>query len=156
MGYGKKTLLAALAVAVAGVALHWRAPAASSQGKDDDALIKRGAYLANEVARCGDCHTPRDKKGRLDMSRNMQGAKVWLKPVSKTDEWADSAPDITSSGRGGKWTEDKWVKYLTSGEQSDPPMPAYRLSKEDARAIAAYLRSLPGRTKGDAKERDRH
>src|SRR5437764_523247 len=31
---------------------------------DQAALIKRGDYLVNQVARCGDCHTPRNARGK--------------------------------------------------------------------------------------------
>jgi mono/diheme cytochrome c family protein len=139
-----------------------KAPRAKERrGKDGDkgdqaALIKRGAYLANEVARCGDCHTPRDAKGKLDMSRHLQGAPIWFKPKVKTrGEWEDKAPDITSSGKAGKWGEARMVKFLSTGERSDAPMPAYRLSVDDARAMTAYLRSLAGnKNAGKKREKD--
>jgi mono/diheme cytochrome c family protein len=47
-------------------------------GADAQALIKRGDYLVNQIARCGDCHTPRDARGRLDMTRHLRGAKMWF------------------------------------------------------------------------------
>jgi mono/diheme cytochrome c family protein len=118
-------------------------------GKVDPALVKRGEYLVDVVARCGECHTPRDGNGRLDMSRHLQGAKMWFTPkVKPRGEWEDHAPDITASGRAGRWAEAKMVKYLSTGQQSDPPMPAYRFTVDDARAVTAYLRSLAGRKKG--------
>jgi mono/diheme cytochrome c family protein len=118
-------------------------------------LVKRGEYLVNEVARCGDCHTPRDNRGRLDRSRAQQGAPIWFMPKIKKGEWEGKAPDITITGKAGKWGEDKMIRFLMSGKESDPPMPAYRLSREDARAVTAYLRSLPGRKGGDRKGRER-
>ena len=41
------------------------------------------------------------------------------------------------------------VKFLTTGinpdgEKAMPPMPAFRLNARDARAVALYLRSVPG------------
>jgi RNA polymerase sigma factor (sigma-70 family) len=124
---------------------------------DNAALIKRGDYLVNVVARCGDCHTPRNNKGELDMSRNLQGATMWFTPkVKSKGEWEDHAPDITSSGKAGKWSEEKMVKFLSTGGKSDPPMPAYNLAVEDAQAVTAYLRSLGGKKKGGKeKEKDR-
>lgn len=107
------------------------------------ALIKKGDYLVNDVARCEDCHTPRDERGRLDKSRLLQGAKMWFRPAVRVGEFEDKAPDITLTGKAGKWTEEKMIKLLTSGH-SDFPMPSYKLTEEDARAVTAYLRSLKG------------
>ena len=121
--------------------------------RPDAALVQRGAYLVNEVARCGDCHTPRDGRGRLDRDRHLQGAEMWFAPKIRGQEWEGHAPDITRSGKAGKWTEAKMVRLLSTGKESDPPMPAYRLTEDDARAVFAYLASLPGKSRGDAKKR---
>jgi hypothetical protein len=48
------------------------------------------------------------------------------------------------------------VKFLTTGHDVDgmlarPPMPPYRLREDDARAVTAYLRSLPGKKAEGAK-----
>jgi mono/diheme cytochrome c family protein len=125
--------------------LAWPAPAGSRPRDKDDraALIKHGDYLVNEVARCGDCHTPRDARGKLDMTRHLQGAKMWFRPTVRVGEFEDEAPNITMTGKAGKWSEEKMIKFMTSGH-SDPPMPAYKLTEDDARAVTAYLRSLAG------------
>ena len=87
----------------------------------DDALVKRGEYLVREVAGCTHCHSsPGDK-----------------------------APDITRSGLAGKWKEAELVKLLTTGKNPEgvaptAPMPAFHLHDDDAKAVAAHLRSLPG------------
>jgi mono/diheme cytochrome c family protein len=128
--------------------------AAKAAGPADPALVKRGDYLVNQLARCGDCHTPRDGRGQLDNSRRMQGAQVWFTPKVRPREWEGNAPDLTTSGRGGRWSEARWVKFLTTGGDAEAPMPAYHMTPDDARAVAVYLRSLPGR-KGGAKGRER-
>ena len=48
------------------------------------------------------------------------------------------------------WGEADLVKFLMTGKdpeghEAHPPMPAFRLNEEDARAVTAYLRSLPGK-----------
>jgi len=140
----------ALALAlVAAAAVLWRAPAAGQakgENKNDEAL-KRGAYLVNSVAQCGNCHTPRNAKGELDTTRHLQGAPIWFKPTNaKFEKWEDTAPNITASGLATKWSEEKLVKLLTStGVEADAPMPAFKLAADDARAVVAYLRSLPGK-----------
>ncbi len=143
----------ALAVGSAGVlfsgraSLHRATGAQAPAPENIPALIQRGEYLVNEVARCGDCHTPRTANGRLDRTRWLTGAPIWFTPKVRKGEWESRAPDITASGRAGRWSEARMTRFLSSGERSDPPMPAYRLTAEDARAVALYLRSLPGKKK---------
>jgi mono/diheme cytochrome c family protein len=151
----------ALAAAVLGVvrAPGSRAAADPKAADASAALVQRGDYLVNEVARCGDCHTPRDDRGRLDRTRHLQGASVWFTPRVRPREWEGHAPDITAGGKAGKWSEARMIKYLMKGgnddEGSDPPMPAYRLTEDDARAVTAYLRSLPGgKQDGGKRKRD--
>ena len=121
--------------------------------------VKRGAYLVNEVARCGDCHTRRDARGRLDMSRHLQGAPIWFAPKGRQKEFEDKAPNITMSGKAGSWSEEWMIKYLMqggkNGEAPDAPMPAYHLTREDATAVTAYLRSLPGAGANQKREHER-
>ena len=136
-------------VLVAAAAVLWRAPAAGqAKGENkNDEVLKRGAYLVNSVAQCGNCHTPRNAKGKLDAARHLQGAPIWFKPTNiKFEKWEDTAPNITASGLATKWSEEKLVKLLTStGVEADAPMPAFKLTEGDARAVVAYLRSLPGK-----------
>ncbi len=110
-------------------------------------VVERGEYLVRHVAKCTVCHTPRDDKGQLDQARLLQGAPIWIRPVIKSDEWAERTPDLTASGKAGKWKEEKMVKLLTRGShEANPPMPSFSMTAEDARAVYAYLRSLPGRS----------
>src|SRR5258708_17202972 len=83
---------------------------------DAQALVKRGDYLVNQVARCGDCHTPRDAKGRLDMTRHLRGARMWFTPNDRAKEWSDKAPDITIAGKARNWTDDRMLKFLSTGK----------------------------------------
>src|SRR5262249_36219627 len=54
-----------------------------------------------------------------------------------------------------KWEEAKLIRLLTTGKGADQPMPAYHLAMDDARAVTAYLRSLPGKQGGAARDGDR-
>jgi mono/diheme cytochrome c family protein len=128
----------------------WQAPAQEQPKQEQpkaDAQIERGAYLVNEVARCGDCHTPRNDKGQLDSAKHLQGAPIWFTSKIAFKKWHNTAPDLTASGIATKWSEEKLVKFLSTGVQADMPMPAYRLTVDDAKAVTAYLRSLPGKVK---------
>ena len=153
----RRTILAmAGLVIIAAAARCWYADAADppKPANNAAALVNRGEYLVNEVARCGDCHTPRDARGELDPARALQGASLWIRPARRGVEWEDKAPDITASGKAGDWSEEKMIRFFSTGKKSDPPMPAYKLTAEDARAVTAYLRSLPGKGKAGKKKDD--
>ena len=132
---------------VAGLLLmnSWRAPA--QEQPKGDAQIKRGAYLVNDVCRCGDCHTPRNDKGDLDETKHLQGSPIWFTSKIAFKKWENKVPDITQNGVAGKWTDEKMLKLLSTGQQVDMPMPAYRMTVDDAKAVIAYLHSLPGSKK---------
>ncbi len=134
--------IAALAIAAAaGLALLG---AAAPRADDAPAPIERGKYLAHSVAMCVQCHTPRDEKGDLILERAFQGAPVPVPRPPWPTEWATEAPAI--AGLPGE-EENFMVPVLTLGHRPDgrvplPPMPPFRMHREDAEAIAAYLRSL--------------
>jgi mono/diheme cytochrome c family protein len=140
---GKRLLAAAMAaVAVGAVSV---ATLAAAAGKPEASrVVARGRYLVEQVGMCTDCHSPRNQKGELIRERWLQGAPLEFKNTVPMPKWADAAPPL--AGLPG-WTEAQVVTLLTTGkdqkgEPPDPPMPAYRMSKEDATAVAAYLASL--------------
>jgi mono/diheme cytochrome c family protein len=111
----------------------------------DQATIERGRYLVEEVARCWECHSPRDAKGQPDHSRWLQGAPIWITPVHPDPNWAMRAPGIAGFP---SFTEEQGEKILEQGIGPNglpirPPMHDYHLKHEDAVAIIAYLRTLP-------------
>jgi mono/diheme cytochrome c family protein len=106
--------------------------------------IERGRYLVQEVAQCGECHTPRDDHGQPDRSRWLQGAPVWFQPIHPVSTWAYSAPPLAGLG---SLTKDQALQVLEKGlgPQANPvrqPMHRYHIAPEDAEAIVAYLQSL--------------
>ena len=114
-------------------------------GPPTKAEIERGRYLAEEIGKCGECHTPRKSTGELDGAAWMRGAPIWIRPVAKTPNWADRAPAL--AGLPDLTTEqvEKVLEDGTrpNGEPLRPPMCIYHMAPADARAIAAYLKSLP-------------
>lgn len=107
--------------------------------------VERGRYLVEEVARCWECHTPRDSNGQPDHSRWLQGAPIWIMPVHPDPNWAMRAPDIAGFP---SFTEAQGEKILEQGIGPNglpirQPMHNYHLSHEDAVAIIAYLRTVP-------------
>lgn len=110
------------------------------------AARERGQYLAERVCLCGDCHSPRTPKGEPDRSHWLQGAPLVFKPMREMPNWGAMAPPIAGGYPG--WSPEQLTAFMETGKtpQGDfarPPMPAYRLTRDDAAALTAYLQSLP-------------
>jgi len=117
-------------------------PSASAAG-GTPAEIARGKYIVENIGMCGDCHTPHDEKGEPIAAQTLRGAPLAFKPMVPMP-WADKAPNI--AGLRG-WEEGDAIKFLMTGKAYNdlpprPPMPGYKLNKEDATAVVRYLRSL--------------
>lgn len=106
--------------------------------------IERGNYLANGVAGCGDCHSPRLHNGAPDKAHWLEGTPLFFSPVHPIPNWATRSPDIAGLQF---WKPEDVVKLLETGAFPDgkhpnPPMPAYHMTARDAQAVVAYLKSL--------------
>jgi mono/diheme cytochrome c family protein len=143
MAFGRTAAIAArVAVAVAAVAA---AGAAAAQ----PAAVERGRYLA-AVGGCGDCHTPGHFLGKPDASRALGGSEVGFHiPGLGVFHGPNLTPDKETGL--GNWTDAQIVAAITRGRRPDgrqlaPAMPypaLAALTPADAKAIVAYLRSLP-------------
>jgi mono/diheme cytochrome c family protein len=106
----------------------------------------RGAYLAEAMGHCGECHTPRNLAFGLDNHRKFAGAL--------TAGWR--AYNITSDKDAGlgDWSDEDIYLYLSTGhanghggaggpmgEATDDSL-SY-LVPDDAHALVTYLRSIP-------------
>lgn len=110
------------------------------------AEVNRGAYLANALAHCGECHTPRNALGGLDDD-------MWLAGTPDGPE-GESMPNLTpDTDTGLTWTEDEIVEYLKSGQTPEFDYAGSlmaeviehntgKLTDADRVAIARYLKSL--------------
>jgi mono/diheme cytochrome c family protein len=113
----------------------------SAASKENDTA--RGRYLVEEVARCPDCHTPRDSNGALDRSRWLQGAPIWIRPTQSKEAWATQAPALASFPYSDQQAQDILERGIgTNGIPIQPPMHAYHLHHVDSVAIIAYLKSV--------------
>jgi mono/diheme cytochrome c family protein len=111
----------------------------------------RGAFLVDGPAHCGACHTPKTLLGGDRSDRYLQGSYL--------QGW--SAPDITNDRRVGlgEWTVEDITTYLKAGHNritaATGPMgeavvlSTSHMTDQDIKAIATYLKSLPGREDGD-------
>jgi hypothetical protein len=89
---------------------------AQPQSKFPSQEVKRGKYLVNEVAKCPECHTPRDKNNQLDPDRWLQGAPIWIQPVFKTPDWADMVPPLAGLSN---YTDEQATRVLERGERAN-------------------------------------
>lgn len=107
--------------------------------------VDRGQYLVNEVAMCVQCHTPRTSSGELNRLELLKGAPIPVASPWPNRPWAVRSAHI--AGLPGFRDEDI-LNLLTKGARLDgrvpqPPMPPFRMTRQDAEAVIAYLRSLP-------------
>jgi mono/diheme cytochrome c family protein len=112
----------------------------------ESAAWNRGAYLAEALAHCGECHTPRNIAFALDNRKKFAGAV--------TAGWR--AFDITADkGAGiGAWSDEELAAYLASGHAGGRGTAAGPMGEavdrslsvlppSDIGALVAYLRSVP-------------
>ncbi|HLJ15146.1 MAG TPA: c-type cytochrome [Bryobacteraceae bacterium] len=110
----------------------------------DQSLIERGRYIVEGVAMCERCHTQRDEHGNPDRKHWLMGGPVQTRPTYPSPNWAVKEPRLAGTPPG---TDEEIVTLLTTGisrtgRPPDPPMPPFRMKREDAEAVVAYLRSL--------------
>ena len=109
------------------------------------ALVERGRYIVENVAMCELCHTPRDAQGNPDRTHWLLGGPAQLRPAYPAPTWAVVEPRIAGKPPG---TDAEFVRLLTTGIARtglppNPPMPPFRMTRADAEAVLAYLKSLP-------------
>jgi mono/diheme cytochrome c family protein len=145
IGGAASLALFARARAAIGAAIAANPGPSSPPSKDDK--IMRGAYLVATVGHCGDCHTPLTWLGAPDADRYLAGSHGGLE--------GRRAPNITPDKKSGigSWSEDDIASLLKDGGTPDGDFVggsmaeivrnSTRLTDDDRRAIAAYLKTLP-------------
>ncbi|MBN8633147.1 MAG: cytochrome c [Rhodobacterales bacterium] len=103
----------------------------------------RGRYIAEAMAHCGECHTPRNLLGGLDTSRWLGGAP--------NPSGEGKIPNITPGKLG--WAAADIVQYLTTGFTPDFDVVGGhmahvvenmgRLPDSDRQAVAEYILAVP-------------
>jgi mono/diheme cytochrome c family protein len=107
-------------------------------------IVNRGAYLAQALGHCGECHSPRNFFGVSVANRFLAGGRG---PEGKR------IPNLTPT-RLKEWSDSELTEYLTTGlrpdgDAADKTMDEVirnttsRLTPDDLNALVAYLRSLP-------------
>ncbi len=112
--------------------------------------IERGRYLVEHVSLCVDCHTPRNAIGAPKQSLYLAGANKKIGPLGQ------AVPNITPDKETGigDWKREDIAELLINGTKPDMDNVqglmaeviehGYKnMTKEDALAIADYLKSIP-------------
>jgi mono/diheme cytochrome c family protein len=134
----------------------WRvlfAPAVTPPQQAPAEALARGRYLANHVAICTDCHTPRTRFGAPDGDLYLAG--------TADGPQGEEVPNITPDPATGigKWSENAIVQLLQTGMKPNMDNvqglmaevidgsgggPGYAKAPEtELRSIAKYLRTVP-------------
>jgi mono/diheme cytochrome c family protein len=105
--------------------------------------VTRGRYIAEALAHCGECHTPRDALGGLKRSAWLGGAAI--------DDGKSKVPNITQAQLD--WSDADILTYLTTGATPDFDYVGGamahvvenmgHLPQSDVKAIVAYLKAVP-------------
>ena len=74
------------------------------------ANLERGKYLVEQVARCQECHTPKNDTAEFDTSRWMKGATLVGVPSAPIADWHQKSPDIRSTS--ALWTRSGVIGQL--------------------------------------------
>lgn len=127
-----------------GVAFAFSLGSAHAQSQ----LVARGRYLT-DIIPCTDCHTPGSFLGHADMSRYLAGSEVGFSVPGLGVFYGSNLTPDKDTGLGN-WSVEEIATAITEGVAADgrklaPPMPSewfHHLTKEDALAIAFYLKTL--------------
>jgi mono/diheme cytochrome c family protein len=112
-----------------------------------------GHYLANNLAGCADCHTPRNlEDGQFYMDSLFAGSSFAF-GEGEPEGVASFARNITPDEETGigLWTEEQFIAAVTAGMRPDGtvlnahmPYAYYKFwTPEDLKALFLYLRTLP-------------
>jgi len=108
--------------------------------------VARGEYLV-QFARCSDCHTPKNEDGTPNTALNLAGARISkdeissnLTPDNDTGIGSVSADDIALMLRTGQYSDGTKIAGTMATQIKNY---FSKMTENDAKAIAAYLKSLP-------------
>jgi mono/diheme cytochrome c family protein len=136
-----------VAAAFAATAMSQTVPAAAPSSPQPAGItgnVDHGRYIVQDIAMCAQCHSPRDDHGDIIESQEFFGAPIPVRPPWAND-WAILAP--RNRGLPG-YDDAQAMRLLTEGaigrdgRQLRPPMPRFRMTRQDAADVIAYMRSL--------------
>jgi len=105
----------------------------------EDPQVQRGAYLARVMGHCGECHTPRNSLGMMQLTREFEGSDI-------------VTAQLTPAELAG-WTEEDFMGLLqlgmtasfdfVGGEMAEVIKHTSALSLEDQEAYTAFFTREP-------------
>jgi mono/diheme cytochrome c family protein len=131
---------------------YWKAdrftPGELVANPEKSARWNRGAYLAEALGHCGECHTPRDYLGAPRQDHHMAGTCAGPE--------GGRVPNITPDRETGigHWTLRQLITFLKTGSRPDGTFTgstmaevlgtgSMRFTRDDLESLAIYLHSLP-------------
>jgi mono/diheme cytochrome c family protein len=117
--------------------------------------VERGQYIADHLAHCGECHTPRTILGGRDLDRYWAGGVVE----------GDDVPNITADNEHGigEWSTDDLTMLLSIGMLPDGDFVGgsmghvvdgtSALTAADQAALISYIRTVPAKRHDIAKRK---
>jgi hypothetical protein len=135
------------------------APATSDAGMDaavpdlGPSPVDRGRYIMNNVALCTFCHTPLNPDGTRDMTRLFAGWDCFVDVDPDPNLGCLSSANLTPDNATGlgMWTDAQIMNAFRNGMDNMgkplafvmPYWVFHNMTDDDAKAIVAYLRTLP-------------
>lgn len=117
----------------------------------DARLWNRGAYIVQGAGHCGSCHTPRSVT--MNEKALSESSPLYLSGALLDGWYAPSLRGDHNTGLG-RWAEDEIVQFLKTGRNKHAVVfgsmaEAFNnstqfMTDDDLRAVAHYLKSLPG------------
>ena len=127
---------------------RWFTPGGFVPDPAKSAAWNRGAYIAQALGHCGECHTPRGFLGGPCAAAYLAG--------SQRGPEGNIVPNITSDRESGigDWTHQQLITFLTTGRKPDGSTAhglmaeviaasCMHLNDYDRYALATYLSSVP-------------
>jgi mono/diheme cytochrome c family protein len=119
----------------------------ASYAQNNQALVARGEYIVNVIGACGNCHTQRGPDLLAAPGKDLAGGHRFDIPPGLAFS-KNITPDRDTGI--GTWTEEQVIVAIREGKTKEgaiigPPMPVdfyNKLSNDDVKAIAAYLRTV--------------
>ncbi|MDR3516965.1 MAG: c-type cytochrome [Azospirillaceae bacterium] len=119
---------------------------APSPGTPDE-LVARGRYLVEAAGHCAECHSPRAFTGAIEVGMRFGGGP--------TPNGTGNFPNISQDDTGIKfWAANSIVNYLKTGigplnkaaggDMAEVVANTSQLPTSELRAMAAYLKTVPG------------
>jgi mono/diheme cytochrome c family protein len=155
LSVSRRATLAGARVGVAAVALLAAAlglTAAVAQPRTDPKVVARGQYLVT-IMDCAGCHTPGALAGKPDLDRKLAGSDIGFGLGPDASGGVVYPPNLTPDRETGlgAWSDDEIIRAVRAGQGRDGralvpimPWPSYAaLTMADARALVAYLRTIP-------------